>query len=239
MVSQGEGEVTLAVGERVTVAGGLSLISPERARESLLEEAAGKSFDALWEQARQIWDRQLGKVLVTGNTQEKKTVFYTGLYRAFQRMTDYTEGDAHYSGFDGKVHKGVFYSNDGLWDSFRCMHPLQLLLDPARHREILQSYVEMTRESGLMPCFPGVEGDRPFMIGFHGASLFADALAKGVEADYGRRLRGHTEKRLGAVHAPLAVRPTCRGEGAVLLGKGLLPRLAAGRAGERSPGGPL
>ncbi len=190
VVSQGEGEVTLAVGESVTVAGALSLISPERARESLLEEAAGKSFDALWEQARQIWDRQLGKVLVTGNTQEKKTVFYTGLYRAFQRMTDYTEGDAHYSGFDGKVHKGVFYSNDGLWDSFRCMHPLQLLLDPARHREILQSYVEMTRESGLMPCFPGVEGDRPFMIGFHGASLFADALAKGVEADYAAAYEG-------------------------------------------------
>src|SRR5699024_12551712 len=31
---------------------------------------------------------------------------------------------------------------------------------------------------------PAFEGDRPVMIGFHAASLFADAAAKGVEADY-------------------------------------------------------
>ena len=76
-------------------------------------------------------------------------------------MTDYTEYGQYFSAYDGKVHDGVFYTGDGLWDTFRCMHPLQLLLDPARHRDILESYNLMYRQSGLMPCFPDLPGICP------------------------------------------------------------------------------
>lgn len=60
------------------------------------------------------------------------------------------------------------------------MHPLQLLVDGKRHEDILESYNLMYKQSGLMPSFPGYNGDLPVMIGFHAASLFADAAAKGV-----------------------------------------------------------
>ena len=106
------------------------------------------------------------------------------MYRAFQRMTDLPSTGNTTAASTAKVHEGVFYNNDGLWDTFRCMHPLQLLVDAGRHQDILESYNAMYRQSGLMPSFPGVEGDLPVMIGFHAASLFADAQAKGIEADY-------------------------------------------------------
>lgn len=184
VLAQEKEALVLASPDVAEVRGAVSLISFESAENSLRQEAEGRTFDALKAQAQQVWDAQLAKICVSGNTEDKKTVFYTALYRAFQRMTDFTEDGRYYSAFDGRVHEGVFYTNDGLWDTFRCMHPLQLLVDTARHRDILESYNAMYRQSGLMPSFPGVEGDLPVMIGFHAASLFADARAKGIEADY-------------------------------------------------------
>lgn len=188
--SQGESEWILEVPDTVTCAGAVSYISFDQAEKSLRLETDGRDFDALAEEAKTIWNRQLGKVQIQGNSEERQIVFYTALYRAFQRMTDYTEHGRYFSAYDGQVHDGSFYTGDGLWDTFRCMHPLQLLLDPARHKEILESYNLMYRQSGLMPSFPGFGGDLPVMIGFHAASLFADALAKGAEADYATAYEG-------------------------------------------------
>ena len=212
VLSQEDEAWVLAAPGEVVVAGAASLISVESAKQSYELEAAGKSFDGLKDLAQDIWDRQLSKIQVEGNTEEKKTVFYTAMYRAFQRMTDFTEYGRYFSGFDGKVHEGTFYNNDGLWDTFRCMHPLQLLVDTKRHQDILESYNEMYRESGVMPCFPGVGGDQPVMIGFHAASLF-----------------GHPEKRHRAEHDALVLQHPCRERGALLLGEGLLPRPEEGR----------
>lgn len=183
ILSQDEGKLVLSAEDKVVVSGGVSLLSLESAEKSLALEAEG-SFDEICEKAREIWDRQLGKIQVSGNTEEKKVIFYTALYRAFQRCTNYTECGHYFSYYDGKAHQGTFYTGDGLWDTFRCMHPLQLLVDTQRHQDILESYNLMYKQSGLMPSFPAVDGDCPVMIGFHAASLFADAMAKGIDADY-------------------------------------------------------
>lgn len=182
--NQKEDEWELEVPESVVCCGAVSYISFEKAEESLNSEVGDAGFDEIAEKAKEIWNNQLGKVIVEGNTEDKQIVFYTALYRAFQRMTDYTEHGEYFSAYDSKVHKGTFYTGDGLWDTFRCMHPLQLLLDTVRHEDILESYNLMYKQSGLMPSFPGHGGDLPVMIGFHAASLFADAKAKGIKADY-------------------------------------------------------
>ena len=184
VVFQGEGEWVLSVPDHVVVRGAVSFISFDKAAESMALEAEGKAFAVVAADARDIWNRQLAKARVEGNTEDKRTVYYTALFRSFMRMTNYTERGQYFSAYDGRVHDGVFYTGDGLWDTFRCMHPLQLLVDGERHKEILESYNLMYRQSGLMPSFPGYGGDLPVMIGFHAASLFADAAAKGVEADY-------------------------------------------------------
>lgn len=210
------------------VRGAVSLISLESAEKSFQKEAAGQDFDAIKDQAQKIWDDQLGKFIVEGNTEDRKSVFYTALYRAFQRMTDLTEHGQYFSGFDGKVHAGTFYSNDGLWDTFRCMHPLQLLVDQRRHEDILQSYVEMYKQSGLMPCFPGIEGDLPVMIGFHAASLFADAMAKGVKADYETAYEGIRKNAMEQSMMPWACNAPAGPEEECYWEKGFFPALKKG-----------
>ena len=165
--------------------GAVSYISIEKAREILEKETGGKSFDDITQESAKIWDELLGRVKIDGNTTDRQITFYTAMYRAFQGMTDYSEYGEYFSAYDGKVHKGdYFYTHDQLWDSFRCMHPLQLLLDSKTQHNIVDSYNIMYKQSGHMPSFPKYPGDSPSMIGFHAAALFADSLAKGLDADY-------------------------------------------------------
>ncbi|HIS68102.1 MAG TPA: glycoside hydrolase family 92 protein [Candidatus Gallacutalibacter stercoravium] len=180
-----ERRVVLHISEGTEVYGAVSYISVEQALCNLQNEVAEEnSFDDAKEQGRQIWNELLGRARVQGNSRDRQVVFYTALFRAFQRMTCYTEQGKYFSGYDNTVHDGTFYTGDGLWDTFRCMHPLQLLLDFDRQAEIVNSYVLMYQQSGLMPSFPAVSGDLPVMLGFHAAPLFADSYAKGLPADY-------------------------------------------------------
>ncbi len=175
----------------ITLYASVSYVSHENAEKIFERELGGKSFDEIAAASKAVWEDLLGRVRVSGGSEAFKTTYYTALYRSFGKMFQFGEYGKYYSAYDGRVHDGEdFYTADQLWDSFRSMHPLQLLLEPQRHRTMLQSYVDMYRQSGAMPSFPSSDGDRPVMLGFHAAALFADALAKGIEADYETAYRG-------------------------------------------------
>jgi putative alpha-1,2-mannosidase len=83
--------------------------------------------------ARSVWNEALSRIRITGGTEEQRTVFYTPLYRSLLHMVNIAENGKYFSGYDGRVHEtdGIdFYTLDNLWDSYRCLHPLQLLLEP-------------------------------------------------------------------------------------------------------------
>ena len=150
---------------RFVLSGALSFVSFKKAEEIFQKELAGKSFESLWSRAKEIWNRQLGAVKASGGSQGQLRAFYTALYRSFQRMVNYGEYGEYFSAYDNQVHQGgFFYTNDHIWDTFRCMHPLQLLLEPDRQQDILESYNLMYRQSGLMPSCPNVGGDLPLKV---------------------------------------------------------------------------
>ncbi len=167
---------------RVEVRVGISYISAEQARRNLEEEIPAWSFDRVKSEAREAWNRALGRIAVTGGTERQRTIFYSGLYRALGRMTNITEDGKYWSGFDGQVHDAGghdFYVDDGLWDTYRSMHPLQLLLEPHTQEDMIRSYLRMYEQSGWLPSFPSVTGEEAVMIGHHAAALIADAYMKG------------------------------------------------------------
>ena len=90
-----------------------------------------------------------------GRTPDQKRVFYTALYRCYERMVNISEDGQYYSSFDRKVHKDErpFYVDNWLWDNFRALEPLQTLLDPVQQADKIQSYVRMYEQSGWMPSF--------------------------------------------------------------------------------------
>ena len=173
--------LAFAGGKTVGVRVGISYQSIEQARKNLAAEIPGWDFEAAKTAARAVWEKALGQVAITGGTEAQRTIFYTSLYRALLRMVEMTE-DGKYVGFDGQVHEAgahPYHSNDWIWDTYRCMHPLQLLLDPRRQEHMIQSYVRMYEQSGWLPRFPGIGMDYSAMIGHHTAALVADTYFKG------------------------------------------------------------
>jgi predicted alpha-1,2-mannosidase len=169
-------------GEQVEVRVGISYISAEQAHRNLQREIPEWNFDQVKAKTRAVWNEALGQVDVTGGTERQRTIFYTALYRSLGRMTDITEDGKYFSGYDHKVHEAQghdFYVDDGMWDTFRSLHPLQLLLDAQQQEDMIRSYIRMYEQSGWMPSFPSVAGDQAVMIGHHAAQLIADTYAKG------------------------------------------------------------
>jgi predicted alpha-1,2-mannosidase len=169
-------------GETIEVRVGLSYISTEQAQRNLEREIPQWGFDAVKEQARAVWNRTLGEITAVGGTERQRTIFYTALYRSLGRMTDITEDGRYFSGYDHEVHSSEghdFYVDDGLWDTFRSLHPLQTLLDAPRQEDMARSYVRMYEQSGWMPSFPSVAGEQAVMIGHHAAEFILDLYEKG------------------------------------------------------------
>ena len=160
-----------------------SFISREQAEQNLAAEVAGHTFDALVKRAREVWDRELKHVEVEG-PKAAMVKLYTALYRAllFPRvMHEQTAAGetVHYSPYDGKVHKGVMYTDTGFWDTYRAQLPLLTLLHPKRVGEIITGLVSAYEQGGWIPKWPS-PGYRSVMIGTHADAFIADAHAKGV-----------------------------------------------------------
>jgi predicted alpha-1,2-mannosidase len=164
---------------------GISFIDETQARNNMEREIAQSDLKSLQEAGRKIWNEALGKISVTGNTENAKTIFYTSLYRTFERPVCISEDGRYFSAFDGKVHedKGIpFFTDDWIWDSYRAHHPLRILLDPKTEENILHSFLEMTvqMERPWWPTFPEITGDSRRMNSNHGVASVIDAYRKGL-----------------------------------------------------------
>ena len=187
--------------KKFEVYAGVSYISFEKAKQSLENEVS--DFDSAKKQAFDVWNKLLSRFRIHGNTRDKQIVFYTAVYHVFRRMVDFGEYGDYYSGFAGEVKSGEhFYTIDPLWDTFRTPHPLRMIMNREEEEQMLQSYVDMYTQSGLMPSFVDQYKEIPPMIGFHAAALFADAFVKGLTADYETAYEGIKKNALEQTMLP-------------------------------------
>jgi len=161
---------------------GISFISIDQAKKNLHSEIPAWDFDKIKDVARDRWNQGLGQIQVEGGTLEQKRVFYTSLYRCYERMVNITEDGQYYSSFDHQVYRDarLFYVDNWLWDTYRALEPLQTLLNPEMEADKLQSYVRMYQQGGWLPCFAVLWGNHECMTGNHAAAWMADAWSKGI-----------------------------------------------------------
>jgi predicted alpha-1,2-mannosidase len=167
----------------------------EQAKKNLEKEIADFDVDRVARNARNEWNKALGKIKIEGGTENEKTTFYTALYRSHERMINISEDGKYLSGFDGEIHDddGVaFWTDDWIWDNYHALHPLQTILNPKAQEEKLASYIRMCEQSpeGWMPTFPIVSGDGHAMNGNHAAVMFDDALSKNLTFDVEKAFKG-------------------------------------------------
>lgn len=164
---------------------GISFISQAQAKRNVEREIQTYEMSIVAKAAREEWNKALSLIEVEGGTAEEQQVFYTSLYRTYERMVNISEEGRYFSGIDAQVHEdeGIpFYTDDWIWDTYLAVHPLRILLAPHTEQAILMSYLRMTEQSkeGWLPTFPEVYGDTHRMNGTHTIATFADAYAKGL-----------------------------------------------------------
>ncbi|GHU56904.1 alpha-1 2-mannosidase [Bacteroidia bacterium] len=164
---------------------GMSYISDIQAKANVDREIKGFDVEAVAQAGRKAWNEALGKIAIQGGTENDKAVFYTSLYRYYERPICLSEDGKYFSAFDGQVHEDKghpFYTDDWTWDTYRAAHPLRILLNKEEENNIVRSYLLMAEQAGTnwLPTFPGVAGDGRNMNSNHSIAMIADAYAKGL-----------------------------------------------------------
>ena len=177
-------------GEVVEVRVGTSFISMDQARKNLANEIGTKSFERICQETKAIWNKDISRIQVE-TTEENKQIFYTAMQRIDLVPRKFTEDGYHYSAFNDHVMPGLMYTDYSLWDTFRALHPLLVILHPEKDEEMITGLLNSYDEGGWIPKWPS-PGYSNIMTGTHGDAVIADAYVKG--------LRGYdTDKALEAM----------------------------------------
>jgi predicted alpha-1,2-mannosidase len=172
--------------KKLTLRYGISFIDVDQAQKNLEREVSGKSFKEIEDAGRQTWNNELSKIEVTGGSKDERVLFYTSLYRCYERPVNISEDGRYFSAYDGKVHDDFgrpFYTDDWIWDSYRAHHPLRILIDAEREEDILHSFLLMSEQMDefWLPTFPEITGDSRRMNSNHGVITLLDAHVKGLK----------------------------------------------------------
>lgn len=160
-----------------------SFISFDQATQNLKSEIGNKSFETVKQEGRERWNEILGRVRVSGGTDEQMRTFYSCLYRMVffpLRMDekDVTGKIVHYSPYTGKTEPGYKFAGTGFWDTFRALYPFLNLVYPSMSVEMQKGLISDYTEGGWLPEWSS-PGYRGIMVGNNSASVVAEAYLKG------------------------------------------------------------
>ncbi len=174
----------------VEVKVGLSFVSIEEAKKNLEAEAESKSFDEVLAESQGVWRKALDKIKVEGAEEDKK-IFYTALYHSMLAPNEVSDVRSTYRTHQDTIAQldstTTYYSTLSTWDTFRAWSPMMTLIDTSLVNNIIRSSLIMYKNSGELPLWPLASGETETMIGYHTASIIADAYLKGIR-DYDTEL---------------------------------------------------
>jgi len=185
---------------------GISFISEEQAAKNLKREIKDFDLQKIAQNGREIWNKALSKTTVSGGTDDDMKVFYTSVYRTYERPVCISEDGKYFSAFDHKIHNDEgkpFFTDDWIWDTYRATHPLRVITEPEMEQNIIHSFLRMSEqmENFWWPTFPEITGDSRRMNSNHGVATVIDAYKKGIKGFdlakvYEACKKGITEKTL-------------------------------------------
>ncbi len=163
---------------------GISGVDTLGARLNLDKEMPNWDFEKIEQQANEKWNKELSKIEVEGGTDEQMRVFYSALYHAFLSPNVFNDVDGRYRGRDNEIYiaKGWnYYTVFSLWDTYRTLHPLLTLIDPARTLDFIKTFLAQYEQSGLLPMWELSANETDCMIGYHAVPVIFDAWSKGIK----------------------------------------------------------
>ena len=173
-----------------TVRVATSFISMEQAKLNLNRELENKTFEQISADAERVWETLLSRLQIEAE-ESKKRAFYSCLYRAFIFPNKFYEigedGNAyHVVPETGEIKRGVAYTNNGFWDTYRTVYPLYSIVRPEILNEMIEGFLNIYDDTGVLPrwltpsemnCMPGTLVE----------AVFADAAVKGLLTEETKR----------------------------------------------------
>ena len=171
-------------GEKVIAKVASSFISFEQAEISLKRELANDNFEVTKQKAKDLWNKNLGRINVEGGTVDQMRTFYSSLYRTLFFPNKLYEIDAnnkivHWSPYNGKTLPGYMFAGTGFWDTFRALYPFLNLMYPSINKEMQEGLINDFKEGGWLPEWSS-PGYANIMVGNNSASVVSDAYIKGL-----------------------------------------------------------
>jgi len=164
--------------EKIKMKVGTSLIDIAQARANMDEEFPDFDFDKAVAKGAGVWEKELNSILVEGS-EDDKAIFYSALTKCFVNPRNLNEGGRYFSPFDYKVHEGTMYTDLSIWDTFRSLHPLWVLIKPEETTDVINGMLHTYEQGGWLPKWSN-PGYRSIMMGTHADAVIADAYVKGI-----------------------------------------------------------
>ena len=171
--------------EEVTLKAGISFSDLEGAEKNFKAELQGQTFDGMKKQAKELWNKELSKILMEGGTHDEKVAFYTALYHTMIDPRNMTDVDGRYPGGDHQIHQTADFTKRTIfsgWDVFRSQFPLQTIINPTLVNDEINSLVTLAEESGkgYLERWEFFNAYSGCMVGNPAISVLADAYAKNI-----------------------------------------------------------
>ena len=173
---QGDGNLEVQVG--------ISYVDTDGARANLDADQGSQGFDDSRSAARQLWEDELSSVRFGGGTEPQQRIMATALYHNYIVPNLFGDVDGSYRGFDGEVHVSDgfrYHSSFSMWDTYRTTHPLLILVEPDRQREMVLSLMAMAADGGYLPRWPMGHGYTNSTVGSPVDVVMAESVLKGID----------------------------------------------------------
>ncbi len=178
------GRVSFATvqGEEVLMKVAISPVSIDGARLAIQSEMPGWDFDVTREDARRLWNNELGRIRIESPCDELKRVFYTAMYHTMMAPALFSDVDGKYRGADGNIYHSPTprYTNFSLWDTYRAKQPLMTIMQPEKAGQFVASMIDICDRQGDLPVWHLWGNETNCMVGDPGIPVVADAIVKGI-----------------------------------------------------------
>ena len=166
----------------------LSPVSELGALLNMQAELYDKDFNAVRAEAKERWNKELGRIRAKFDNPKDSTIFYTAMYHSLFAPQLWNDAIGDYMGADGMIHRSPDFQNHttwSLWDTYRAMHPLATLVMQDKLTDWAKTMMAICREHGELPVWHLHSTDTYCMVGEPGVPVLADMILKGVKGfDY-------------------------------------------------------
>jgi predicted alpha-1,2-mannosidase len=159
---------------------GISFISAAQAQQNIQSEIPAWSFESVHRANNVLWNAELAKLQLTGETDAQRRKLYTAMYHVMMMPVDRTGENPNWSSTE--PYYDDYYA---IWDTYRTSSPLLALISPDRQRDIIRSLIDIYRHTGYMPDARSGNDNGRTQGGSNANVVIADAYVKGLKGiDY-------------------------------------------------------